>query len=102
MQTNGISKEDETALKNIFSSNWKANGLFLVHQETENTCDVEGSLKAIKVPEWISAVGKMHQGLRNLVYKLDDEEEAKKEKAKQKNLFFEEYWTWFFKYARKL
>jgi len=101
-QTNGISKEDETALKNIFSSNWKANGLFLVHQETENTCDVEGSLKAIKVPEWISAVGKMHQGLRNLVYKLDDEEEAKKEKAKQKNLFFEEYWTWFFKYARKL
>lgn len=101
-QINGISKDDETALKNIFSSNWKANGLFLVHQETEKTCDVESSLKAIKVPEWVSALGKTNQELRNLVNRLDDEEREKEEKDKQRNLFFEEYWTWFFKYARKL
>lgn len=105
-QTNGISKDDETAVKNIFDANWKANGLFLLHQQTGKSCDVKDALIALKVPQWVSALGEKHQELRDLVYSLDDKEQEKKEKEKQREtqrkLFFEEYWTWFFKYARKL
>lgn len=105
-QTNGISKGDETAVKNIFDANWKANGLFLLHQQTGKSCDVKDALIALKVPQWVSALGEKHQELRDLVYSLDDKEQEKKEKEKQREaqrkLFFEEYWTWFFKYARKL
>ena len=97
-QTYGISDEDKTALKRIFQDNWSANGLFLVYQQTESTCDVENALIKHEVPKWVITLGETHQGLRELVYGVDNTEQE----DKQKKLFFEEYWTWFFKYARKL
>lgn len=97
-QTYGISDDDKNALKRIFQDNWSANGLFLVYQQTESTCDVENALIKYEVPEWVITLGETHQGLRELVYGVDDTEQE----DKQKKLFFEEYWTWFFKYARKL
>ena len=97
-QTHGISDDDKNALKRIFQDNWSANGLFLVYQQTESTCDVENALIKYEVPEWVITLGETHQGLRELVYGVDDTEQE----DKQKKLFFEAYWTWFFKYARKL
>ena len=97
-QKGSISKGDEASLGKIFEANWSANGLFLVYQQTESTCDVENALIKHEVPEWVITLGETHQGLRDLVYGVDNTEQE----DKQKKLFFEEYWTWFFKYARKL
>ena len=112
-QKGSISKGDEASLKKIFEANWKANGLYLIHEQEKLSCDVEAMLKKFKVPEWISVIGQTHQGLRNLVYEAhhtDQQEKQKHEEQKQeeqkqeeqRELYFVEYWTWLFKYARKL
>ena len=107
-QKGSISEDDKASLKKIFETNWKANGLYLIHEQEKLSCDVEAMLKKFKVPEWISVIGQTHQGLRNLVYEAhhtDQQEKQKHEEQKQeeqRELYFVEYWTWFFKYARKL
>ena len=97
-QKGSISDDDKASLKKIFETNWKANGLFIGNQQMGKFCDVEEMLKNFKVPEWIIAIGETHQGLRELVNGKQNVEQQEK----QDELYFVEYWTWFFKYARKL
>ena len=105
-QKGSISEDDKASLKKIFETNWKANGLFIGHQQMGIFCDAEATLKSVEVPVWITALVQTHQTLRELVNGKQNLEQQKKQdveqQKKQDELYFVEYWTWFFKYARKL
>lgn len=90
-QRGGLNKDDSEALRRIFGDNWKANGLSVGHKELGISHDVLELLEDRKVPKWIDTICNTHDGLRTLVGSSMSAEDR-----------FIEYWTWFFKYARKL
>lgn len=90
-QRGGLSKDDSDALHRIFGDNWKANGLSVGHKDLGLSHDVLELLEDRKVPKWIDTICNTHDGLRILAGSFMSAEDR-----------FVEYWTWFFKYARKL
>lgn len=90
-QGSGISKDDSAALERIFTENWKTNGLSIGDKTLGVAHDVQDLLEAGKVPTWIQTICNTHDTLRELAGTAMKPEER-----------FVEYWTWFFKYARKL
>lgn len=90
-QGGGIRKDDSEALHRIFTENWKTNGLTIGDRMLGVSHDVLNLLEAQKVPTWINTICNTHDTLRELAGTAMKAEDR-----------FVEYWTWFFKYARKL